>query len=129
MKTVPGYPPIYTIDESGNFFRTLKSGVKRQLKPRSGWNDYVFFDVKVDGRYTKASQHRLLMLAYRPIHNPEDMHVDHINGDKRDNRLENLRWLTPGQNVLAGNGVTARNLRKTHCKRGHLLSLLNGETK
>lgn len=29
---------------------------------------------------------------------PKGMHIDHINGDKHDNRIENLRCVTPRQN-------------------------------
>lgn len=43
--------------------------------------------------------HRLEMMEFDPISNPEEMEVDHINFIRDDNRLCNLRWLTRKENI------------------------------
>lgn len=43
-------------------------------------------------------QHRILMEVFNPIDNMHEMTVDHINGVRTDNRLENLRWVSLSEN-------------------------------
>ena len=45
--------------------------------------------------------HRVILQSWDPRINFEDLTVDHINGKRADNRLENLRWISMEDNTLA----------------------------
>ena len=41
-----------------------------------------------------VSVHRLVMKTWKPAPNMETLTIDHLNHNKRDNRLDNLEWVT-----------------------------------
>lgn len=44
--------------------------------------------------------HRLVLMSFHPIDNPENFTVDHINGIRTDNKVTNLRWVSGEENTL-----------------------------
>ena len=60
-----------------------------------GYNDV---DLYKDGKKKKKKVHRLVMEAFvGPC--PDGMECRHLNGNSRDNRLENLKWGTKAENI------------------------------
>ena len=81
----------YFITEDGKLFNKNK-----QLKTYSG-ERYEKAVIKINGKSTMKYIHRLVAEAFIP--NPENKpEVNHKNGNKLDNRVDNLEWNTYSEN-------------------------------
>ena len=56
-----------------------------------------YLNVKTRCGYKLA--HRLVMLTWKPIPGAEDLTVDHLDHNKRNNALTNLEWVTREENL------------------------------
>lgn len=75
--------------------------------------------VTIHGKEVMA--HRFAYELWRgPI--PSEMTIDHACRNRRCVNPDHLRPMTLAQNVMIGEGICARNARKTECKRGHRLT-------
>lgn len=85
----------YTIREDGE----IRSRMGRIIKHQAAVNGYVRVELWAGGRGRKYLLHRLLAQAF--ISNPDRKpQVNHINGDKANNLLSNLEWVTQSENQL-----------------------------
>lgn len=70
----------------------IKETVRSQHENHKG-----YFKLNLRGTLGDAFVHRLVAMAFIP--NPENKEfVNHINGDKKDNRVENLEWVSAKEN-------------------------------
>lgn len=93
---IPGFSK-YRISRNGVVYSELSEGT---LVGSINGSGYFFYRMLGDDGKTKSiGAHRLLALAFLPCENPEEMVVNHINGNKLDNRVENLEWCTYQENA------------------------------
>jgi hypothetical protein len=108
-KPVVGYEGLYEVSDGGEVRgkdREIKTNIRfnkkriikgKILKKRVGTKGYFSVDLCKEGKVSKTNIHRIVAEAFIP--NPEHKKVvNHINGNKQDNRVSNLEWVTYQEN-------------------------------
>lgn len=95
-KDIPNYQGLYQISNLGNI-RSLLNGSKRVLKPNPSNCGYYKVELYNNGKSKVFYIHRLVANSFIP--NPDNKkQVNHIDGDKSHNCVDNLEWVTPSEN-------------------------------
>ena len=95
LKVVPGFTN-YKVDELGNIYSFISNKNGRVLK-MSNSQGYLKTRMKDDnGLWKNRKSHSIVMLAFYGFeyNNNKNLVIDHINGDKTDNRLLNLQIIS-----------------------------------
>jgi hypothetical protein len=94
LSEIPSYPG-YFASRDGRIW-SEKSNQWKKIVPHSGGKGDVYLSVAINRGPKRV--HRLIAEAWVP--NPEGKpEVNHIDGDKLNNRIENLEWVTRAENA------------------------------
>lgn len=108
-RDIPCYEGFYQASTFGNIKRLYKSGKEKILKPSLKTNGYLIVSLSKNNTRKSFDVHRLVAQVFIP--NTENKsQVNHKNGIKTDNRVENLEWITPLENMshAVSMGLTAQ---------------------
>ena len=107
-KIIDGYNGKYVVSNLGNV-KSLARCVsnhtgfinkpERVLKHTEDIKGYLRVSLDKDGKTKFVPVHRLVALAFipNPLNKPQ---VNHIDGNKHNNRVDNLEWVTNQENCL-----------------------------
>lgn len=122
-KDIPSYEGYYQVSNLGNF-RSLPRRIRYKS---SGWRNYpsktLLTETTKDnyqrivlmkeGVKTRFQAHRLVALTFIP--NPESKpFINHIDGNKSNNKVENLEWCTASENMIHADITGLRDMFKHH---------------
>jgi len=107
-KDIPSLKNMYQASNMGRIKSKEREVIKEKgrsyikpqqlLSPNNNGRDYLSVMLAIDGKYFRRYIHRLVMEAFN---GESKLTVDHIDRDKSNNRLENLRYLTQRENTVA----------------------------
>lgn len=104
----------YYVRDNGTIYSKKTNKV---LSPQLDKNGYEKVQMMSrDGKRHRYSVHRLVMENFNPIENMEQHQVNHIDGNKRNNTLDNLEWVTCEENIQ-------------HAIKNNLRAKINGSAK
>ena len=84
------------VSNFGNFKDIHKRPIPKKVYQQNGY-------VAVKTKHGNRMAHRLVMYTWCPIEDREAFTVDHIDHNKRNNRVDNLEWVSQTENVMRAN--------------------------
>lgn len=104
----------YYVREDGTIYNAKTNKILSPQLDKDGYQKVQM--VSIDGKRHRYSVHRLVLENFNPVEGMEKLQVNHIDGNKQNNALNNLEWVTCEKNIQ-------------HAIKNNLRAKVNGSSK
>lgn len=100
MKNVSVYnlkPNYYFATKDGKIISSYQGKELSKALDKDGYSRPSFRTK--DGKSVRVYSHRIILATFRPVENWENLEVNHKDGNKLNNSLDNLEWVSNKENI------------------------------
>lgn len=95
FKDIPGWEGLYMVSDDGRVYSVRRKKIMSPMLNRG----YYEVTLRRPGELRLIGVHRLVLLTWCPHEDSSLLQCNHKNGNRADNRVENLEWVTPQENI------------------------------
>ena len=106
---------LLSVSDTGHVYKVMKDGRLKELAQHgiSRGRRYLCVRPSINGKQVTFYVHRLVAEAF--LHNPKNLpQVNHIDGNPRNNNIENLEWCTASHNIRHAYNTGLINVYRQH---------------
>lgn len=109
-KDIPGYEGFYQASNLGNIKSLLfQSNIynkkiyrEKILKPKKNKDNCLRVELWKNGEHKTFSVHRLVGMTFLENKNYKNLTINHKDGNRLNNKIENLEWISLADNIRHG---------------------------
>ena len=90
-------PTMYFASYDGRVFSGVSNTI---LKPGITMKGYEKYGIFINGKIKPVTAHKIIGIVYHPEGYGKSLDIDHIDGNKQNNRADNLEWVTRRENII-----------------------------
>lgn len=87
----------YSLTASGKVYSHFSHRFLNTVLDKNGYEKVRL--ISTDGKRHRYSVHRLMLENFQPVEGMQNLQVNHIDGNKQNNHINNLEWCTPSENI------------------------------
>ena len=102
----------YYVQDDGKIFSERTNKILSIYLDKDGYEKVQM--MSTDGKRHRYSVHRLVLENFNPTDGMDKLQVNHIDGNKRNNNLSNLEWVTCSENQIHAHKIGSKNQSGEH---------------
>ena len=97
----------YYANDNGSIYSAISNKTLSYQLDKDGYAKVQLSST--DGKRHRYSVHRLILENFKPVEDMQKLQVNHIDGNKLNNRLDNLEWCNCSENQIHAHKIGLKN--------------------